>query len=467
MRPWDALKFSFGYLFRKKAQSSLTILQMMVGVFLISIMLSVGNGLKEFMVRQITLFSSKETISVRKSQQGLFALGLGNGVEEFEDNEESGDDEAPTEYTADEEGLLEPLLTTEDLKDIRECEYVEEASFQSIIGVDYVRLDSGSTKKLVTNLYTTPLGLRNHLQFSSLNEPMLKEETGIILTTGYADAWGLSEGELIGRTVWVRVSKTGNDASSTFGIRNLVASDAENREFEMKIIGFIEKNVFSSIAFITPEMGNTISAYMSGKDIAAFEEDAKGMQILVIVDSETHVPEIDEKISDMGFMTTTYDESAGQIGTVFDIISAALTCFGVIALIVSSIGTANSLLMSIYQRMREIGVMMAVGATRKMIGVLFTLEAIWLGLLGGVFGMLISWVIAKGVNTILHEGIGIWKWTLMEGYLRDYPTLDIAVYTPGMITMIMSITIVVSILSGLYPALQASKLDPIDALKHT
>ena len=86
MKIWDIITISSNNLFRQKARTMLTIVSVMVGAFLISIMLSVGNGLEKFMISQVTMFSNKTTIGVQKSFD-MGSMGFGGGVQEFEEEE--------------------------------------------------------------------------------------------------------------------------------------------------------------------------------------------------------------------------------------------------------------------------------------------------------------------------------------------------------------------------------------------
>ena len=175
---------------------------------------------------------------------------------------------------------------------------------------------------------------------------------------------------------------------------------------------------------------------------------------------------IDKSIEDCGYISTTYDEAIGQIGIVFDVINAVLSSFGGIALIVASIGIVNTLLMAIYERTREIGIMKAVGATRMNIGTMFTAEAVSLGFFGGLLGLCFSWGVGRLANYILHNGIVFGGCEIMSAYLADYPGFDVSVFSIETVLLVLAVTTIVSFVAGLYPSWQASRLDPIEALRH-
>jgi len=127
-----------------------------------------------------------------------------------------------------------------------------------------------------------------------------------------------------------------------------------------------------------------------------------------------------------------------------DILTVFLGLIGGVSLIVGGIGVMNIMLVSVVERRREIGIRMAVGATRKDIGSLFLVEAIMLSLTGGVLGVIIGILIAYFIALFSH-----WEFTLFL-----LPPLT------G-----FSVSVLVGIFFGFYPAHLASKLDPIEALR--
>lgn len=127
-----------------------------------------------------------------------------------------------------------------------------------------------------------------------------------------------------------------------------------------------------------------------------------------------------------------------------DILTVFLGLIGGVSLLVGGIGVMNIMLVSVVERKREIGIRMAVGATRKDIGTLFLVEAVMLSLVGGVLGVLIGIVTAYVIALIWH-----WEFTF-------FILPPLAGFT---------VSVLVGIFFGFYPAWQAAKLDPIEALR--
>jgi len=141
---------------------------------------------------------------------------------------------------------------------------------------------------------------------------------------------------------------------------------------------------------------------------------------------------------------------------VFNIIGAVLGGIGGIALVVAAVGVINTMVMSILERTREIGVMRAVGARRSAISRLFTFEASLLGLMGGVVGVAIAYGLTLIGNPIINKQL--------KG--NGIASSNILAMPLWLIISVLVGTTVIGMLAGLYPARRAAKLDPVEALHY-
>jgi putative ABC transport system permease protein len=164
-----------------------------------------------------------------------------------------------------------------------------------------------------------------------------------------------------------------------------------------------------------------------------------------ITDVETHISkQLSDTIHTSNVSYRSAKELIAKMRKQSEILTVFLGLIGGVSLIVGGIGVMNIMLVSVVERRREIGIRMAVGATRKDIGMLFLLEAIMLSLTGGVLGVIIGVLIAYIIAMLWH-----WEFTI---YLLP-PLTGFAV------------SVLVGIFFGCYPAMQAAKLDPIEALR--
>jgi hypothetical protein len=164
-----------------------------------------------------------------------------------------------------------------------------------------------------------------------------------------------------------------------------------------------------------------------------------------------------QKITELGFGSFSIVDELDQIRTVFLIIDSVLGLLGGISLLVASFGIANTMIMSILERTREIGIMKAIGAEDREIKLIFFVEAAVIGVVGGVIGVLLAWGIDAVANRLAYRFI------LKPQGASFIDFFDLPLYLSlGAILF----ALVVSILAALYPASRAARIDPVRALRH-
>jgi ABC-type antimicrobial peptide transport system permease subunit len=150
----------------------------------------------------------------------------------------------------------------------------------------------------------------------------------------------------------------------------------------------------------------------------------------------------------------TFLEIANRILT---IMQALLGSVGGLALLVATLGVANTMMMAIYERTKEIGVLKALGATNGEVRRMFTADAMLLGIIGGIVGIIFGTLLGRLVDWIGHlfmeaEGItGVGSLSIVPAWLAIGALLFAAF---------------IGVLGGLYPASRAARLDPVAALRH-
>jgi putative ABC transport system permease protein len=180
------------------------------------------------------------------------------------------------------------------------------------------------------------------------------------------------------------------------------------------------------------------------------------MQLTVRVKSPKDVLKVEEAIKNMGFNTFSLLDASRNLRLIFTVFDLFLGLFGSLALTVASLGIINTLVMAILERRREIGVLKALGATDNDVRSLFFAEAGAMGLVGGVCGVAIGWLIGVALT---------WGTTI---YLKtqDLPGVKIS-YVPWWLAVsAIAFAVIVSLVAGLYPAARAAKLNPVEALRY-
>jgi putative ABC transport system permease protein len=165
---------------------------------------------------------------------------------------------------------------------------------------------------------------------------------------------------------------------------------------------------------------------------------------------------VEDAVKKMGFNTFSILDATRSVRRFFTVLDLFLGIFGSLALAVASIGIVNTLVMAILERRREIGIMKAIGASDYDVKKLFFAEAGVMGLLGGALGVALGWMIGRVINV----GTNV--------YLRsqDLAPEQIWFVPWWLVGSAIAFAIVVSLLSGLYPAARAARLDPVQALRY-
>lgn len=178
---------------------------------------------------------------------------------------------------------------------------------------------------------------------------------------------------------------------------------------------------------------------------------------VVRVNDPVALTEVRKQIHDKGFGSFSIVDQLDQIRTVFLIIDSVLGLLGGISLLVASFGIANTMIMSILERTREIGIMKAIGAEDREIKLIFFFEAAVIGLTGGVIGVLAAWAIEGIANRLAYRFVLKPQGASFVDFFSMPPYLWLGA---------ILFALVVSILAALYPAGRAARIDPVRALRH-
>ena len=178
--------------------------------------------------------------------------------------------------------------------------------------------------------------------------------------------------------------------------------------------------------------------------------------ISVRVKNPAEIKGVEDLIKKMGFTTFSILDASQSLQKVFKVLYAFLGIFGSLALAVASIGIVNTLVMAILERRREIGIMKAIGASDGDVKRLFFAEAGAMGVVGGVIGVVLGWAIGQVINF----GTNIWLKS------QSIPPEHFWAVPLWLVLFAILFAFFVSLVSGLYPAGRAAKLDPVQALRY-
>ena len=182
-------------------------------------------------------------------------------------------------------------------------------------------------------------------------------------------------------------------------------------------------------------------------------------QALVKVESPAQATAVEQAITAQGFFVFSMQTILRSVNTVFLVIQLIVGGIGALALLVAAFGIANTMIMSIYERTREIGLMKAVGATNREVMLIFLGEAGAIGMVGGIGGVGLAQILGViGRQYLLAQ--------MAQGGVSDQ-MISAPVFTPLWLPLFaIAFATLIGVVSGIYPALRAIRLDPIAALRY-
>lgn len=179
-------------------------------------------------------------------------------------------------------------------------------------------------------------------------------------------------------------------------------------------------------------------------------------QVKVVVNEQASLSKARKQIEGMGYLTRSVADTVAQINSLFKTIRTVLALLGLVALAIAALGMFNTLTVSLLERTREVGLMKALGMTSEEVSELFLTESMIMGFCGGVFGIILGFLAGKITGLILSvfaifKGVGV---------------IDIASLPLGFVAIIVLLSLVVGIATGIYPAKRTTKISALNALRY-
>ena len=432
----DILSTAFLNLWRRKMRAFLTVLGMVIGVASIVVMVSLGIGIKQATIESFAGTGSLTTIRV--SSWSYVSTGNGGASS----RQKKLDKKAMAEFKkiTGVEAVM-PLIETYGM--LKSGRYVTDAS---ILGV---------TKEQAEQFGIT------------LSEGTIPGSSGSTTYQMAVGAWTL-QNFYDPDTYRQAVDKDGNSKITidsrmqlTFDYRNVssrylmsASTDTSDEDtiplgntYKIKITGVMDQsnNDFSYYCLMDATQLEKLAK--ANKDFTSYDSSSYQTVLVKCADIED-VKTVKDAITEMGYGTYSLQDAVEMAEKSTQNVQYLLGAIGGVALLVAAIGIMNTMMMSIFERTKEIGIIKVLGCRIDNIAGLFLTEAAYIGLFGGALGMGLSFGISALLNVFLSS-------SGLRSIIPAYLVIGAVLFS-----------IIVALAAGMYPAVRAMKLSPLAAIRN-
>ena len=431
MRSSDFIKMGMKNLLRRKLRTSLTIIGVVIGVFSIVVMVSLGIAMSEGYKKQLMEMGSLTTITVNKY---------------FYNENIQGDSYQPAKQKELDDNLVKQL---EAIPHVRAVTPVANMS---------ARLISGKYESYVSFRGIDPETI-TYFDFPDLEEGRYLEvtDTDQVLVTPYSAYFYNPTGS--GRYEEDPVDVMNDRVKFTFSM-GYGEEEGIPVYYTLKPVGkLVESNGDKNGYFyVNIDQMKKWQKELKKNNIKTYDEEGYS-QIWVSVDDIKYVEEVQDTIKAMEYGTYSLADMLGPMQETSNTMQLILGGIGAVSLLVSAIGIANTMIMSIYERTKEIGVMKVLGCLISDIKKLFLFEASMIGLIGGALGVGLSYLASYFMN----------KYSSQIGMALGFggSGADISVIPLWLVLVALGFAMLVGILSGYYPARRATKIKALEAIRES
>lgn len=438
MRFSDIISMSVSNLWKRKVRTILTVLGVVVGTASIVVMLSLGIGLQSAMLGQI------------QSQISMTDIQVYNWSAENGSQQQLTDDKVTEFEQLEHVKMVSPILSVN--------ANMTQGKYQSWVQI------YGVTQEYMAQI---PLAEGGRIPTANSNKLELLVGNSVpsnfynpASTSDLTDS-GESVVDMMNKTVFTQFDSTWTTDSEG----NSVEQPARKNIFP--IVGMVDGGTdsYNSYSYNVYADIDSLKKYLKenyrGQAIPGQPTDKSGNpykyfcydQVIVSVDDIDNVEDVKNQISEMGYQCYSESEWIKQAQQEMLIIEAVLGGIGAISLLVAAIGIANTMTMSIYERTKEIGVMKVLGCSLGNIRMMFLTEAAFIGFIGGVIGLIISYILSFVCNLFLPALVG-------------YEGQNISVIPFWLVLVAIAFSTLIGMLAGFFPAQRATKLSPLAAIRN-
>ena len=410
---------------RRKLRTSLSSAGVAIGIAVMAIIVSFATGVQDSLTNAFAITGQLDQVSVGDSSFGLTD---------------------PTKHKTLDSAALAQLASLPHVKDAYGSLLMEGSMTFGQINLTNVYLSSGAP------LNETPKALAKFLVAG--NFPSSDSANEVMITADTSGKLGLRPADAVGKTLTFNGQYPGLFIGGTSQ-----QAAATSLPLQMTIVGIVSNasSIGGGTAIFISAPYRTATDYWGRMAKANQWQTDEFQSITLVAESSGTVDTVANEVKDLGYGATTTSDLLKGFSQFITILEIGLSGLAAIALIVACLGIANTMYTAVLERTREIGVMKALGARSADVRGIFLSEAGLIGLLGGVVGLILAGLVAVIGNVIVNN----------IASTQGVP-LDLSVFriTWWLVAGALALATLFSAVSGFFPALRASRLDPVAALRY-
>jgi putative ABC transport system permease protein len=257
---------------------------------------------------------------------------------------------------------------------------------------------------------------------------------GIVISSSFGKVFGVSSDELVGKNV-------------SF---SLILPAQKNSDGKTQPQESIDENNFEIVGVVESEE----TEFWEMSEAVQISSGIPFARVKVKCKSSETIATVKDTIIAQGYTASSLSETVAEVNRMFRVVNIILGLFGIVTLVVSSIGMFNTMTVALLERTREIGIMRSIGASRMDILLMFVIESTLMGFFGGLTGMILGIASGQSVNLIVN---------LAAKYFGG-KSLVLFAYPIWFMGFVLLFSIIIGFATGIGPAKRASSLDPLEAL---
>lgn len=442
MRISDLIKMGLRNLSRRKARTALTVIGVVIGTISIVVMISIGIGMNSSFKSQVMEQGSLTTITVER-----YASIMDEDGNYIDSKEQSMNDTLVDQIKVIEHvKAVSPVISTNAM--LYSGKY--ESNIQ-VYAMDSSTFDEFDFPPLSAGSYPTD---------ENSQTLIFGVDTLMNFYSPYGRSRSTKEVDLSKDKVTFSFNPWQyqiNEKKKPFSLKVTEYATMERVDnWEFDYFCYMDIDYFK---VIYKKYTNTLKVEDRKKAMSTIENYER---IKITVDNIKNVTKVQDKIKELGYQTSSLAMYLEPMQQTSNMLQMVLGGIGAIAMLVSAINIANTMIMSIYERTKEIGIMKVLGCIIRDIKRLFLFEAGMIGLIGGIIGITLSYLASWGINKF---GQPLFKALLSSSYMYDMENSKFSIIPIWLPLVAAGFAMLVGIISGYYPANRATKISAIEAMK--